>query len=61
VGVGETAAACRCDGRFAHPGLQTSPVGGADVNDDAGAHGPDSHATSQTGIPLGTLPSGFIH
>ena len=44
------------DNRF-----QTSTVSRSDLNDEADAHRPDSHATSQTGTPDRTLPSDFIH
>ena len=44
-----------------HDGFQPVAVRGGDVDDDPGAHPPNSHALVVTGIPSGTLPSRSIH
>ena len=44
-----------------HDRFETSPISGADLNDDTSAHPSDSHAHSLPGIPFRTLPLGSIH
>ena len=44
-----------------HDRFETSPISGADLNDDTWAHPSDSHAHSLSGIPFRILPSGSIH
>src|SRR5829696_4197281 len=44
-----------------HDGSKPVAVRGGHVDDDPGAHAPDSHAIIATGIPKRTLPSPSIH
>jgi len=41
--------------------LEAATVGGAERDQDAGAHGPDSHTARPIGIPSRTRTSGSIH
>ena len=44
-----------------HDGFQPVAVRGGHVDDDPGAHRPDSHAITATGIPCRTFPSPSDH
>ena len=41
--------------------LQTAPIGRLESDGNSGSHAPDSHASSQMGIPSGIQMSDAIH